>query len=70
MSNNKITFTNGSVIIPIKSNGDVIRGKRREVIDDDIKDISDYISKEELDKILAPFIIKNADDNLDSIGGI
>lgn len=55
---NKIIFTNGSEIIPLKSNGEVIRGQRRMVIND-ISDISDYISSEELDKILDEYVNKN-----------
>ena len=72
MSENKITFTNNSVIIPIElsDNDKPIRGQRSKIID--WQDLSCGISKDELDKILDGYVNKNIenDNKLDSKGGI
>lgn len=63
----QIIFSNGSIITPIET-GEIIRGRRRGMIED-IKDISDYISKEELDEIIGKMSIKMKMIKSDSKGG-
>ena len=67
----QIILTNGSIITPIELNESdkIIRGQRRGKIIE-WYDYSCDISKEELDEILAPFVVNDVDNNkLDSKGG-